>query len=293
MNSNSGSTNDKKNNESSKSEKKEGQKDDSDDGDDGGDDDDDGGEEKKEFTPIDLDGGVDDATIQAVFEAVEEGLNEAKIDIEELKAYKDYPLVYSYKEGYATYLERGYVIRAKIPESSYKNPDDKSREKIHEVFDAVLTEAGFKKWNNLEKVEAMGGDYVSYKNKDNYYCTYLEQEDELGCGNTSWLSQEQKDFITELTDAYHVANKESFESYGFTMIVTGNKNDIKDSEVKPYQVLEGGTLDAWIWYYRKSPNDKWIFVMAGNGSPSCSDTFYATEELKNAFKGIQNLPCNQ
>ena len=279
-----------KDRDSSKTEKEDEPKDDEEE------DDDDTGKVdiKKEIKPVSLDGGVDDDRIQALFKAVEDKINEAKIELGELKVYKDYPVPYSYKSGYATWLDRGYGLQTRFVsidgDDSVNYGSVEERQKIHEVvFNKVLSEAGFFMSDNLDSVEGLGGDYFAFLDSNGYFCEYQDQEIDLVCGNTSWLSKEKQDLVTELTDAMYVGHEADRAKDG-VILIRASKEDIEDSEVKPYQRLHASSLTGGLWYYRNSPNDKWVFVYGGNGGvPYCTD-INVNDDMRKAYEG-DSLPC--
>lgn len=282
--------------ETSTTAEKEKPKDDSKDDDKQGDKDkDDGSDEKikKDIQPVSLDGGVDDAKIQSIFEAVEEGINEAKIELGELKAYKDYPVPYSYKSGYATALDRSYGVEATFPQISDSYDSSKMAEdakKIRAVFDSVMADAGFAVSDNLKGAVSNLGDFHAFLNNEGYFCVYQESSLYLACGNTAWLSQERKDLVTALTDSFYAVNPRG-QTYNSLMVMFAKPSDIEESITEPYQTIETHDLMSDMWFYRKSPNDPWVFVDAGTAPSECADTFYATEDSRNAYKD-KEVPCN-
>ena len=207
---------------------------------------------KKDIKPVSLDGGVDDVEIQAIFEAVEEGINEAKIELDELKAYKDYPVPYSYKPGYATALDRSYGVEAIWPQIDESYDNDKRTEdnnKIRAVFDSVMAEAGFAVSDNLKGATSNLGDFHAFLNNEGYFCVYQDGSLYLACGNTAWLSQERKDLATGLIDAIDAVNPRG-QTYNSLLVVFAKPSDIEDSVVAPYQTIETYDLLADLWFYR-------------------------------------------
>ena len=285
QNNSSKTSNTKKDDSSSKTKKKDEPK--------KNDDDDDTGEVdiKKDIKPVSLDSGVDDDRIQELFKATESKINELEIELGELKVFKEYPVPYSYKAGYATWLDKGYGLQTRFPSSdgsvNYGSIDD--MRKIHnEAFDEVLLGAGFVMTDNLDNVEELGGEYHAFLDSNGYFCEYQDQEIYLACGNINWLSKEQQDLITGLTDAIYVGHEGERAKDGVLLIIA-NSEDIEDSDVKPYQRLHAYSLTGGLWFYRNSPNSKWVYVYGGNAPTTC-ELLNPSEDMKNAYKGSE-LPC--
>ena len=153
-----------------------------------------------------------------------------------------------------------------------------------------MAEAGFAASDNLKGATSNLGDFHAFLNKEGYFCVYQEGSLYLACGNTAWLSQERKDLATGLIDAIDAVNPRG-QTYNSLLVVFAKPSDIENSVVAPYQTIETYDLLADLWFYRKSPNDPWVLVDSGMASSECADTFYATEDSRNAYKD-KEVPCN-
>ena len=137
---------------------------------------------------------------------------------------------------------------------------------IYQPVEAYLEKNGYVR----EKGASHLAVYYHNKEKD-IICEFSEGTLpwSMGCAKTFWYSDETAELVTELSEA------------------SGSKyiglRDVKiiDSSVAPYQrmTVRG---EAPLFFYRKSPNDKWEFLIGTQAAISC-DTF--NDDAKKAYAG--------
>lgn len=142
------------------------------------------------------------------------------------------------------------------------------------VVEKVFTENGFAKTG--EEWVPMG-EYINYQT--GVVCTNAisGMPINFGCGHISWMNKEKVALANELAVAYR-------EGTGRLLgYILAEANNIKDSEVVPYQRLMAQMPGAAVLFYRVSPEAKWQYF-AGLQSPlQCEE--YKTEDEKKAFAG--------
>ena len=98
------------------------------------------------------------------------------------------------------------------------------------------------------------------------------------CGKTSWtwLTDEEKNTISELEEAYFEKNGE------YPKKIDSITLKIKDSRFKPYQTAVVSTTGN-SFFYRTSPNSKWQYFRTSLVAATCDE--YNTDDLRKAYLG--------
>ena len=108
----------------------------------------------------------------------------------------------------------------------------------------------------------------------------------LGTGDESndegQSSNKNPDVVTveELQAAYANA--------GFNLKVSLHDNsNIIDGGVSPYQIVQAGTEDGYLYFYRIGVDGEWIFGYGGNGIPECA----IFESSRHAIRAFADHGC--
>ncbi len=250
--------------------------------------------EKEEASDVEVDAEVDaevDEEVRAIVKDVYEGMSDFFADINGFTVNLSFDdgTLYEFEDGYATSIEKSYEVSyilnnytsdfyASRGETNYINMIDKVM-KSHKLTRTAISDGLFY------------GRTLYYTSDDGYVCTATTSAmpSTVSCSNTKWLSEDRKELVKTLIDTYRKGEASS-EDYEGAIYLYANEKDIKDGGTKPYQVLEGAVLGAAIVFYRKSPDDDWIYFKTTQQLFSC-DAFQTEDEQK-AFKGERCYDSN-
>lgn len=176
----------------------------------------------------------------------------------------------------------GKDYSAIIPDLNNETERNKILNRTTEIYKdlaSVWEKYGFKEVVALQN--AFWGD-AYFENEDGLACTaglsnsipYV-----VSCGDTLDVTEEKKTFVKSLAKAYK--DKTGKKDVGY---LDAKKEDIKDSGVDKYQNIYASGADAAEIFYRKSPDDDWVYFTGTQGVLLCDEDFN-TAELKNAFAG--------
>ena len=100
----------------------------------------------------------------------------------------------------------------------------------------------------------------------------------LGCGHKDWYNKENAALSDNLARVVLDATGED------PHLVVADVNQIKNSEISPYQRIEAMRQGFGSMFYRVSPEAEWQYFTSGQAGPTCSE--YNTDDLRKAFAGM-------
>lgn len=139
-----------------------------------------------------------------------------------------------------------------------------------------LQKQGFK------KDEALSGGMWSiehYETEDGLICEFTTNKSfpyYISCGDVSNISEEKKDLVRALGEAYKKSEGEEI-SY-----ITAAVDDIKDG-ANGHQRITAGGENAALLFYRNSSDSEWVFYKGTQAALDCDE--FNNDDLRNAFVG--------
>ena len=108
------------------------------------------------------------------------------------------------------------------------------------------------------------------------YCTVSEQQIPFyaSCAKDTWYDYDAVDKDLAVTLA---------KVSGLDFISGAKSENIKDSQVAPYQIIEAGGGNFAALFYRVSPDSDWQYFRGAQSIIGCE--YYDTQDIKNAFAG--------
>ena len=131
-----------------------------------------------------------------------------------------------------------------------------------------------------------GDNYAGYESDDGKICdlyftpsnqAFMVAPVEYSCTHKAWLTDEKRELVKALAESYYKANG---EKVGYISALPVN---IVSSGIEGYQHVEANSEESILYFYRKSPDDEWIFFKDTQGVLLCSE--FDTDDLKNAYAG--------
>ncbi|MDO4220183.1 MAG: hypothetical protein Q4D22_03065 [Candidatus Saccharibacteria bacterium] len=236
--------------------------------------------EKKELTDTE----VDEETRTIVMD-IYKGMNDFFEGATDFRTYLSFDsgVPYEFEDGYATSIVKSY--EAWYISNSY-NADfyaGQGKDNYISMIDKIMKNHNLKRTEVSEGLFFGDGD-LYYMNDDGFVCvaSTSSMPGTVSCSNTKWLSETRKEFVKDLIDAYK-KGADWMKDDEETVYLYANENKIRDGGTEPYQIIEGGVLDAAIIFYRKGEDSEWKFFTITQQALSCGD--YNTDELRAAFKG--------
>lgn len=190
---------------------------------------------------------------------------------------------YEFEDGYATSIDKSYG--AWFISNNYGNDFYASlgKENYISMLDKIM------KNHDLKRVTAskglfFGEEVLYYSNDEGYVCfaSTSSMPGTVECSNTKWLTDERKELVKDLIDAYKKGDKDA-KNYDGAIYLYASEKDVKDSATKPYQTLQGSVLDAAILFYRKDEDSDWKYLAVTQNMNMCE--WFDTDDEKAAYEG--------
>lgn len=152
-------------------------------------------------------------------------------------------------------------------------------DRYEELAERIIADNGFEK---IGEDWIQGGEHIN--RETGVICVGLDPNAlspiMFSCGHISWMNKENVALVNELAKAYE-------EREGYPLgVVWADVNNIKDSEVAPYQKLKVDMRGGYGLFYRVRPDAEWQYFTGGQDILECS--VYSTIGLERAFAGE---PC--
>ncbi len=236
--------------------------------------------------------GTDDtyATIRKVNKILKDtrGLAVRYANIAYGESYDAQSVTYEYEKGYSTALEWSFGYRMLGLDSKPETMSDFDKRITNNTDFKNELRSLMKKYGLVEHEIADGGNfeegkYLFYMSDDGYLCDYSSSGFfYISCGHTSWISEEKKTLMKELTDVY-VASGMTTREGNTPIYMDASSDDVAYNKGKTYQILTVALSNAGADFYRKGTDGEWKFAFGGQVGPGCSE--FNTDELKEAFEG--------
>lgn len=196
----------------------------------------------------------------------------------ELEKEYDSNVTYEFADGYSTNLEATFGFMFAM-ESSDKHLKITEREALKSKMSAVLGVYGLKPSKFVDSAR-IGDDTDYFTSDDGYICEYTAATLPLifDCGHNSWLSEEKKNLVKSLADAYKVSGIKDGVVY-----VDADPENIVTTEDGKYQRIMAYLSGAAGLFYRETEGE-WKFLKATQQATDCG--WFDTDELKAAFAGM-------
>lgn len=203
--------------------------------------------------------------------------------------HEGYGVLYEFEKGYSTGLDWSFGFELSPVNSSNSNSIKEFASKVTEnaSFKSDLTAAmkkhGLSESNLLDGGAFQEFNYAYYKSDDGYLCVYsISGMFYMSCGHTSWISEEKKELVKELTDKF-VEGMNIQRTEGVPIYLNASPDNIASNKSNTYQILSASVSDAGVMFYRKGKDGEWKYAFGGQQAPDCDQY---TGELKEAFEGM-------
>ncbi len=198
---------------------------------------------------------------------------------------------YEFEKGYSASLKYAFTFNMSDTARPYSNT---FMEKIsHNPVFLKAVEEVFEN-HSMKKTKMNEGlfhdqDLVYFISNNGYICTYttvFAGSFEVNCGHTGWLSNEKKELVKALIDAF----VKSEGQYTPTFYMDASPDRIRSGDNNHQSISasftdSGGSGEAL--FYRVSPDSEWIYFAATQQPLYCSE--FVGEDVEQAFVGFTCL----